>query len=86
MINEEDHLRIQVLHSGLALEECWKECDHLDDQIEASVPYAFHPQFGYLTACPTNCGHRHSHQRHAASARPASEPRHPEGQQHGSKA
>ena len=56
MINEEDHLRIQVLHSGLALEECWKECDQLDDQIEASVPYAVHPQFGYLTACPTNAG------------------------------
>lgn len=56
MINEEDHLRIQVLHSGLALEECWKECDALDDQIEAGTAYAFHDQFGYLTACPTNVG------------------------------
>ncbi len=56
MINEEDHLRIQVLHSGLALEECWKECDQLDDQIEASIPWSVHPQFGYLTACPTNAG------------------------------
>lgn len=34
MINEEDHLRLQVLHSGLALEECWRECDALDDLIE----------------------------------------------------
>ncbi len=56
MINEEDHLRIQVLHSGFALDECWKECDALDDQIEATVPFAFHPQLGYLTACPTNVG------------------------------
>lgn len=56
MINEEDHLRIQVLHSGFALDECWKECDALDDQIESSVPFAFHPQLGYLTACPTNVG------------------------------
>ncbi len=56
MINEEDHLRIQVLHSGLALEECWQECDSLDDQIEAGVSWAFHEQFGYLTACPTNVG------------------------------
>ncbi|MCA9036852.1 MAG: protein arginine kinase [Planctomycetaceae bacterium] len=56
MINEEDHLRIQVLQSGLALEECWQECDALDDQIEAGLSYAFHEQFGYLTACPTNVG------------------------------
>ena len=56
MINEEDHLRIQVLHSGLALEECWKECDALDDTIESGVSYAFHEQYGYLTACPTNAG------------------------------
>lgn len=56
MINEEDHLRLQVLHSGLALEECWTECDALDDQIEAGTSYAFHERFGYLTACPTNVG------------------------------
>lgn len=56
MINEEDHLRIQVLHSGFALDECWNECNALDDQIESSVPFAFHPQLGYLTACPTNVG------------------------------
>jgi protein arginine kinase len=56
MINEEDHLRIQVLHSGFALDECWQECDLLDDQIESRVPFSFHPQLGYLTACPTNVG------------------------------
>jgi len=56
MINEEDHLRIQVLHSGLALNECWKEASAVDDQIESQAAFAFHPQFGYLTACPTNVG------------------------------
>ena len=56
MINEEDHLRIQVLHSGFALDDCWMECDALDNQIEETVPYAFHPELGYLTACPTNVG------------------------------
>lgn len=56
MINEEDHLRVQVLHSGLALEECWQECDALDDQIESGTAYAFQEQLGYLTACPTNVG------------------------------
>lgn len=56
MINEEDHLRLQTFHSGLALEECWKECDAIDNQIEAGTSYAFHEELGYLTACPTNVG------------------------------
>ncbi|MCE9583052.1 MAG: protein arginine kinase [Planctomycetes bacterium] len=56
MVNEEDHLRIQVLRSGLQLEEAWREIDRIDDEIAAKLPYAFHAQFGYLTACPTNAG------------------------------
>jgi protein arginine kinase len=56
MINEEDHLRIQVLHSGFALDECWAEIDRIDDAIEGQVTYAFSEQLGYLTACPTNVG------------------------------
>lgn len=56
MINEEDHLRMQVLRSGLALEECWQEIDRIDDAIESEATYAFSDQLGYLTACPTNVG------------------------------
>ncbi len=56
MINEEDHLRIQVLRSGLQLDEAWQQINGIDDQIESKVSYAFHPRFGYLTACPTNVG------------------------------
>lgn len=56
MVNEEDHLRIQVIHSGLALEECWKEINQIDDMLEEQVSFAFSQQLGYLTACPTNCG------------------------------
>lgn len=56
MINEEDHLRIQVMHSGLDLQSAWKRIDALDDKLESTILYAFHPQFGYLTACPTNVG------------------------------
>jgi protein arginine kinase len=56
MINEEDHLRIQVLRSGFALDECWKEIDQIDDSIEEHVTYAFSEELGYLTACPTNVG------------------------------
>jgi len=56
MINEEDHLRIQVLRSGLQLDECWEQISAIDDAIEEQIDYAFHPRFGYLTACPTNVG------------------------------
>ena len=56
MINEEDQLRLQVMRSGFALDEAWQEIDRIDDQIEQRVSYAFHEQFGYLTACPTNVG------------------------------
>ena len=56
MINEEDHLRIQVLHSGFDLDECWSEINRIDDGIEDQVTYAFSDKLGYLTACPTNVG------------------------------
>jgi protein arginine kinase len=56
MINEEDHLRLQVMRSGFALDEAWQEIDRLDDLIESRLNYAFHDDFGYLTACPTNVG------------------------------
>jgi protein arginine kinase len=56
MINEEDHLRMQVLRSGLALDECWTAINKLDDAVEEFVTYAFNDQLGYLTACPTNVG------------------------------
>jgi protein arginine kinase len=56
MINEEDHLRIQVLRGGLQLSECAEQINHIDDMIEQKVDYAFSPRYGYLTACPTNLG------------------------------
>ncbi len=56
MINEEDHLRMQVLRSGLALDDCWNAINKLDDAVEEHVTYAFSEQLGYLTACPTNVG------------------------------
>lgn len=56
MVNEEDHLRLQVLHSGLRLDEAWEEINRIDDALEDKIDYAFHPRYGYLTACPTNVG------------------------------
>jgi protein arginine kinase len=56
MINEEDHLRIQVLKAGCQLSECYRQINRIDDMIEQKVSFAFSPQYGYLTACPTNLG------------------------------
>ncbi len=56
MINEEDHLRMQVMRSGLALSEAFEKINTVDDAVEARVAYAFSPKFGHLTACPTNVG------------------------------
>ena len=56
MINEEDHLRLQVLKSGLDLRTCWEKINAIDDLIEAKLRYAFDVNYGYLTACPTNIG------------------------------
>jgi protein arginine kinase len=56
MVNEEDHVRLQVMRSGFALDEAWQEIDRLDDLLEQRITYAFSDEFGYLTACPTNVG------------------------------
>jgi protein arginine kinase len=56
MVNEEDHLRLQVLRSGLALDSALTEADAADDALEAGLEFAYSPRFGYLTACPTNVG------------------------------
>ena len=56
MINEEDHLRIQSLHSGLDLKNALKTANLIDDCIEDRHTFAFDARLGYLTACPTNLG------------------------------
>ncbi len=56
MVNEEDHLRIQSMVSGLRLEVAYERILKIDKAIEGKYPYAFDERFGYLTACPTNVG------------------------------
>ncbi len=56
MINEEDHLRVQVLRRGLNLDDAWTEMTCVDRALNGLVSFAYHKQFGYLTACPTNVG------------------------------
>ncbi len=56
MVNEEDHLRIQVMQSGLDLMESWRIINMLDDSLSKKLNYAYLGNWGYLTACPTNTG------------------------------
>lgn len=56
MVNEEDHLRIQVMQSGLNLEETWRIINSVDDALSKKLDYAYLNDWGYLTACPTNTG------------------------------
>ena len=56
MVNEEDHLRLQWLVSGLRLKEAWDRGDRLDEELGQELPFAYHPEFGFLTSCPTNVG------------------------------
>lgn len=56
MVNEEDHLRLQALKAGLGLHQAFKEVEALDDDLSRELDQAFHPEWGYLTACPTNTG------------------------------
>ncbi len=56
MINDEDHLRMQALRPGLQLRQAWVAIDQVDTELERRLDYAFSPELGYLTACPTNLG------------------------------
>ena len=56
MVNEEDHLRLQSLVSGLRLGEAWGMVDRLDEELGQELPLAYHHEFGFLTSCPTNVG------------------------------
>lgn len=56
MVNEEDHLRVLGLRSGFALEQAFADAEGADAELGARLSFAFHPEFGYLTACPTNVG------------------------------
>jgi len=56
MINEEDHIRMQVMQSGFNLFEAWNIINAIDDNLAKELNFAFLSNWGYLTACPTNAG------------------------------
>jgi len=56
MVNEEDHLRIQVLQSGFNIQDTWQLADKIDDELDKRLDYAYSTDLGYYTCCPTNVG------------------------------
>ncbi len=56
MMNEEDHLRLQVIQAGLNLQSAWERINEIDNELDSRLNYAFHERLGFLTACPTNVG------------------------------
>jgi len=56
MLNEEDHMRLQVIHSGFNITEAWRIVDEIDTSWGGLLTFAYSNRFGYLTACPTNPG------------------------------
>ena len=56
MINEEDHLRIQVFSAGLDLENLYSLITEIDKKLEEKLDYAYSEKYGFLTSCPTNVG------------------------------
>jgi protein arginine kinase len=56
MVNEEDHVRLQVFQSGFQVGAAWQIASRTDDRLAEHLDFAFSPQLGFLTACPTNVG------------------------------
>ncbi|MGD0622698.1 MAG: protein arginine kinase [Thermacetogeniaceae bacterium] len=56
MVNEEDHLRVQVLLPAFQLGAAWRLANLVDDVFESRLDFAFDEQYGYLSCCPTNVG------------------------------
>jgi protein arginine kinase len=56
MVNEEDHIRLQVIYPGFQLKEAYDMANMIDDVVEESIDYAYDQKMGYLTVCPTNIG------------------------------
>jgi protein arginine kinase len=56
MVNEEDHLRLQCIRSGLMPTDAWRLVDRIESEMDRNLHYAFSSDWGYLTACPTNAG------------------------------
>ncbi|NBI81520.1 ATP--guanido phosphotransferase [Clostridiaceae bacterium] len=56
MVGEEDHIRLQVLGTGLCPRECMETARRLAALLESQITMDYDDRLGYLTACPSNLG------------------------------
>lgn len=56
MVNEEDHLRLTAVASGLELDQAWAKVQEVEEELDGGLEFAYSEDLGYLTACPTNVG------------------------------
>ena len=56
MLNEEDHIRLQIFSKGFELDKAFDIADKLDTLLDENLEFAFDESLGYLTQCPTNLG------------------------------
>ena len=56
MVNEEDHIKLQVFTSGSDIDNLLNLAIEIDEKMESLIPYSYHEKYGFLTACPTNVG------------------------------
>ena len=56
VINDEDHLQLQVFASGFELDAVTNLCIEIDEKIQTLFKISQNRKYGYLTSCPTNVG------------------------------
>ena len=56
MLNEDDHIKMQVFSAGQELENIMNLVVELDEKLGEMVEYAYNKNFGYLTASPVDIG------------------------------
>ena len=56
VLNEKDHLKIQVFASGLELESSLNLAMELEEKLDKELKFAYNNKYGYLTSSPTNLG------------------------------
>ena len=56
MLNEEDHIRLQVMYPGFALDDAYATADKIDDSLNKKLNYVFDSKLGYLTQDLTALG------------------------------
>ncbi len=56
MLNEEDHIRFQVMYAGFSLDEAYKTANEIDNALMKKLSFAFDDRIGYLTQDPTIIG------------------------------